>query len=370
MFSTSQQEKNGFSSDTGSISTNERATVVTKTEIDREQNKVLSKFCPVVDNNSVAGCLSSFELLKVIGRGTFGKVILIRNKEEEKYYALKCLKKFHILKTNNVENLKNEKKILSRLDNPFIIKLHKTFQDKEKIYMLFDYYNGGELFFHLQKLKRFTEDMIKFYAAEIYIALQYLHKKNIIYRDLKPENIILDEEGHVKLIDFGLARELGFRSVTSTFCGTNEYIPPEVVEGKKYSDNFDWWCYGVLIYEMFFGRPPFMDKNKAALFKKICFSEPNYSKVKLSPEALSLLKALLNKNPDKRIKSKDIALHPFFKGIDFKEIEKLTIKPPYKPEVKNIEDLANIDPCFLNEDVYSPARKIRVDYDQSKFNDF
>ena len=139
--------------------------------------------------------------------------------------ALKCIKKSQILKNKNIENIKNEKKILKNLDNPFIIKLHYTFQDNDKIFMAFDYYNGGELFFHLQKQKRFSENLTRFYASEIYLALNYLHKNKIIYRDLKPENIILDKTGHIKLIDFGLAKgDITPLSLTGTICGTNEYI--------------------------------------------------------------------------------------------------------------------------------------------------
>jgi len=213
--------------------------------------------------------LSCFDSLKVIGKGTFGKVILCRNKQDGQLLALKCIKKQSIIKNKNIENIKNEKKILENLDNPFIIKLWFTFQNKEKIFMAFDYYNGGELFFHLQKHRRFSETLTKFYAAEIYIALKYLHSKKIVYRDLKPENIILDKQGHIKLIDFGLAKSRVTESnPTSTICGTNEYIPPEVILGNSYSYTFDWWGFGNILYEMMFGYPAFNDKNKASLFKK------------------------------------------------------------------------------------------------------
>jgi serine/threonine protein kinase len=175
--------------------------------------------------------------------------------------ALKCIKKSQILRNKNIENIKNEKNILQNLDHPFIIKLHYTFQNKDKIFMAFDYYNGGELFFHLQKHRRFSENLTRFYASEIYLALRYLHKENIIYRDLKPENIILDRTGHLKLIDFGLAKgNISPTNPTSTICGTNEYIrncllilAPEVICGKKYNFNFDWWGFGNILYEMLFG---------------------------------------------------------------------------------------------------------------------
>lgn len=175
---------------------------------------------------SVIKDLSQFNLIKVIGRGTFGKVVLVSLKTDPSLiFALKIIKKAHIVQTKNVANIINEKKILQEIDNPFIIKLRYSFQNKEKIFMAFDYHNGGELFFHLQKRHRLPEKEVKVYAAEMYIALKYLHRKGIIYRDIKPENIILDRNGHIKLIDFGLAKKLprGARH-TRSFCGTNEYI--------------------------------------------------------------------------------------------------------------------------------------------------
>ncbi len=169
--------------------------------------------------------LSQFNLIKVIGRGTFGKVVLVSLKSDvSQVMALKIIKKQHIVQTKNVSNIINEKKLLQIIDHPFIVKLRYSFMNKEKIFMAFDYHNGGELFFHLQKRKRLPENEVRFYAAEIYLALRYLHSKGIIYRDIKPENIILDKFGHIKLIDFGLAKKLTLGAFTKSFCGTNEYI--------------------------------------------------------------------------------------------------------------------------------------------------
>jgi len=170
--------------------------------------------------------LENFHLIKVIGRGTFGKVVLVQEKSKpNNYYAIKILKKDHLIETKNVKNIINEKKILLELNSNFIVNLIYSFKSEQKLFMVFDYHNGGELFFHLQKKKRFTEDEVKIYAAEIFCGLEYLHKRKIIYRDLKPENIILDKNGHIKLIDFGLAKKLKSNNDYSTsFCGTNEYI--------------------------------------------------------------------------------------------------------------------------------------------------
>jgi protein-serine/threonine kinase len=323
------------------------------------------------ENKKIVKDLSCFDIQKVIGRGTFGKVVLVRNKMDNKLLALKCIKKAQILKNKNIENIKNEKKILENLSHPFIIKLHYTFQNKDKIFMAFDYYNGGELFFHLQKHRRFSENLTRFYAAEIYLALRYLHKEKIVYRDLKPENIILEKNGHIKLIDFGLAKgNITAGNLTSTICGTNEYIPPEVICGKKYGFNFDWWGFGNILYEMLFGYPAFSDQNKTNLFKKIVYSEPTFKGANLSSDALDLIKCLLKKDPKERIKPEDIPSHPWFKGINFEEILSLKTIPPFKPKIKNEEDLSNIDPTFLNECVNSPVKSFNQIFDQDYFSDF
>ncbi len=315
--------------------------------------------------------INQFTFIKVIGKGTFGKVILAKNKEDGEFYALKCVKKDYITKTKNVENLKNEKKLLEQVNSPFIIKLHFTFQNKEKIFFAFSYCNGGELFFHLTKCRRFKEEYVRIYAAEIYWALRYLHSKNIIYRDLKPENIILDKDGHIKIIDFGLAKgKITKTNLTASVCGTNEYIPPEVINGAKYNYNFDWWGFGIIIYELLFGHPPFVDQSKSHLFKKIKDSEPNYDKVKISKEGKELMQQLLKKDLKQRIKPEEIPFHPWFKGIDFEEVRNLKIKAPFIPKIKNEDDLSNIDPVFLNENIYSPMKKRVFDIDQKNFIDF
>lgn len=315
--------------------------------------------------------INQFTFIKVIGKGTFGKVILAKNKDDGELYALKCVKKDYIVKTKNVENIKNEKALLEKINNPYIIKLHFTFQNREKIFFAFSYCNGGELFFHLSKNRRFKEDYVKIYIAEIYCALKYLHEKNIIYRDLKPENIILDKNGHIKLIDFGLAKgNITENHLTSSICGTNEYIPPEVISGSKYSYNFDWWGLGVIMYELLYGYPPFVDQNKSVLFKKIKETEPNYDAVKISFEAKDLMKQLLKKDLSSRIKPDNIPKHEWFKEINFEDVKNMKAKAPFIPKIKNEDDLSNIDPAFLNESIYSPIKKRIIDVDQKSFIDF
>jgi protein-serine/threonine kinase len=196
-------------------------------KIDNEKNiKELNFEYKSKKSNSLEGKnIDDYILLKTIGKGNFGKVVLVKSKSDNNFYALKCLKKSEIIEMKCNHLIKAEKRVLEKIDHPFIIKLHLTFQTSEKLYMLFDYNNGGELFFHLQQKTRFNEELSCFYAAQLYLAISYLHHNNIIYRDLKPENIILDNSGYVKLIDFGLARDkFHSDSKTGTLCGTSEYI--------------------------------------------------------------------------------------------------------------------------------------------------
>jgi protein-serine/threonine kinase len=180
-----------------------------------------SRFANTPDGKKV----EDYVLLKVIGRGNFGKVILVKSKIDNHFYALKCMKKREIIELKCEGLIKTEKRVLEKIDHPFIIKLHLTFQTLDKLNMLFDYSNGGELFFHLQKKVRFSEDLSRFYAAQLYLAISYLHFNNIIYRDIKPENIILDNMGYIKLIDFGLSKDKFYSdSLTGTLCGTSEYL--------------------------------------------------------------------------------------------------------------------------------------------------
>jgi serine/threonine protein kinase len=335
----------------------------------RESSKSLYKIRPSLPK--LVRDINQFLFIKVIGKGTFGKVILAKNKDDGELYALKCVKKDYIIKTKNLENIRNEKILLEGIDSPFIIRLHFTFQNKEKIFFAFSYCNGGELFFHLSKNRRFKEDYVKIYAAEIYIALSYLHEKKIIYRDLKPENIILDKNGHIKIIDFGLAKgNVNKNNLISSICGTNEYIPPEVISGSKYSFNFDWWGFGIIIYEMLYGFPPFVDQTKSTLFKKIKDTEPNYEAQKISSEAKDLMKQLLKKDLKERISPLNIPDHPWFKGINFDDIKNFKVNAPFVPKIKNEDDLSNIDPIFLNENIYSPVKKRMAEFDQKSFIDF
>ncbi|XP_015789263.1 serine/threonine-protein kinase Sgk2 [Tetranychus urticae] len=299
---------------------------------------------------------SDFEFLKVIGHGSFGKVLIARHKAEEKIYAVKVLQKKVILKKNERNNVMCERNVLLKnLNHPFLVGLHYSFQSRDKLYFVLDYVNGGELFFHLQRDKYFSEPRARFYAAEITSALGYLHSQGIVYRDLKPENILLDSEGHVVLTDFGLCKDgLRDRDTTSTFCGTPEYLAPEVLRKEAYDRRVDWWCLGAVLYEMLYGLPPFYSRDTVEMYDNI-LNKPVRLRTNISLAARSILEGLLQKDKRKRLGSKndadEIKRHDFFKPIVWTELESKQIIPPFNPNVKGYMDLRNIDPDFTKEPV-------------------
>eukprot|EP00455_Lapot_gusevi_P020628 TRINITY_DN21838_c0_g2_i1.p1 TRINITY_DN21838_c0_g2~~TRINITY_DN21838_c0_g2_i1.p1 ORF type:complete len:418 (+),score=72.88 TRINITY_DN21838_c0_g2_i1:49-1302(+) len=318
--------------------------------------------------------LEDFALLKVIGKGSFGKVLQVRKIDTGEIFAMKVLKKENIIKRNQVEHTKTERNVLEYVRHPFIVALRYAFQTRNKLYFVLDYCAGGELFFHLGKAGKFSEKLAKFYAAEIVLALEYLHNLGIVYRDLKPENVLLDGNGHIALTDFGLSKE-GIIDNTSahSFCGTPEYLAPEILTRTGHGRAADWWSLGALLYEMLTGMPPFYSRDRERLFQKILKSELMFPR-QFSPEAKSLLKGLLNRDSNERLGSskedaKEIKAHPFFADIDFDLLLNLQIPPPFRPVVardKNgIEDTNNFDSEFTN----LPIRSVDSAESQSQRDD-
>jgi serum/glucocorticoid-regulated kinase 2 len=239
--------------------------------------------------------------------------------------------------------------------------------------------SGGELFHHLKKFNRFSEDMVKFYGAQISIALQYLHDKNIIYRDLKPENILVDEKGYLRLTDFGMAKKLKNNEKAISFCGTPEYLAPEIIAGQEYDQNIDWWSLGIIIYEMLCGVPPFYLENLDKMYEMIQNTEVTFpSNIYLSYEAKDIIYKLLKKDVRERLGYVsgivEVKNHPFFKGIDFHEIELKRVESPFIPQIDNNTDVQNFDETFTKEDVEtSYIQKNSMDIikaNQHKFDDF
>jgi len=298
--------------------------------------------------------VNDFEPLKVIGRGSFGKVLQVRYKRNNKIYAMKVLNKRTILERNEVAHTQAEKSILMKLDNPFLVHLYYSFQTTDKLYFIMDFVNGGELFFHLQKDKTFSPERVLFYSAEILLGLEYLHEQGVIYRDLKPENILLTSGGHICMTDFGISKE-GLHCKddrTATFCGTPEYLAPEVLEGKGYGKAVDWWSFGTLIFEMMTGLPPFYSEEVQLMYKKI-MTQPLHIPDKISPDAANLLQALLERDPAKRLSDPAvIKAHPYFVGVDWDKMVKRQVTPPFIPPVKDESyDVGQISQDFLKEPV-------------------
>jgi len=298
--------------------------------------------------------LEDFQLLKVLGRGSFGKVMQVRKKSDGKIYAMKILKKRAIIRRNQVEHTRAERKILEALQHPFLMTLRFAFQSKEKLYFVLDYYQGGELFFHLKNNRRFPEPVAKIYVAEIGLALGHLHSLGVVYRDLKPENILLDENGHVCLTDFGLSKDVDPEDKAHTFCGTPEYLAPEIVTGVGHDKAVDWWSLGILLYELTVGIPPFYSQNVNEMYTKIQHGVLRFPPF-LSENCKSLIVRLLSRDPKKRLGSaddvEDVKAHPFFADINWAQLMAKNIDVPYKPKTKGADDTTNFDTTFTDEPV-------------------
>ncbi|XP_009875937.1 PREDICTED: ribosomal protein S6 kinase alpha-3 isoform X1 [Apaloderma vittatum] len=296
---------------------------------------------------------SQFELLKVLGQGSFGKVFLVKKisgSDARQLYAMKVLKKA-TLKVRDRVRTKMERDILVEVNHPFIVKLHYAFQTEGKLYLILDFLRGGDLFTRLSKEVMFTEEDVKFYLAELALALDHLHSLGIIYRDLKPENILLDEEGHIKLTDFGLSKEsIDHEKKAYSFCGTVEYMAPEVVNRRGHTQSADWWSFGVLMFEMLTGTLPFQGKDRKETMTMILKAKLGMPQF-LSPEAQSLLRMLFKRNPANRLGAgpdgvEEIKRHAFFSKVDWNKLYRREIHPPFKPATGRPEDTFYFDPEF------------------------
>lgn len=296
--------------------------------------------------------LDDFEKVKVIGKGSFGKVMLVQDKKTKMLYAMKMLRKDHIVKRNQVEHTKAERVVLEKAQHPFIVNLVYAFQTPKKLHFILEFAEGGELFFHLSRAGRFSEGRSRFYSSEILLAIGYLHSLNIIYRDLKPENVLLDGDGHAKLTDFGLSKE-GIEDNLSakTMCGTPEYLAPEILDKKGHGKAVDWYSLGAITFEMLTGLPPYYSRNREQLFKNIRSGDLKYPS-SVTPDAKALLQGMLDRNPDKRYGGgpegqAEVQRQPFYASIDFALLYQRKITPPFKPETQG-NRLKYVDKEFLD----------------------
>lgn len=329
-------------------------------------------------------CLDDFICKKILGKGSFGKVFLVEKKDDHKLYAMKSLRKDVILENDQVESTKLEKEILLKAKHPFFVKMAYIFQTDQKIYFVMNFIRGGELFTHLQNDKRFKEERAKFYAAQIISAIGYLHKKKIIYRDIKPENILMGEDGYLYLADFGLAKEMTNRDFTSSFCGTPEYLAPEIIQNKGHNHAVDWWSIGILIYEMIVGFPPFYHSNQQTMYELIekfpaKFPDPVKHKIPMSEEVKDLITKMLEKDPANRIGTEkgveEIMAHPWFDGFDFEKLENKELEPPFIPKLsESLDDVSNFDDEFTEQEIVHsnlPESALNiVNKNKKQFDDF
>jgi len=298
--------------------------------------------------------LEDFDLLKVLGKGGFGKVMLVRKKGTTDIYAMKVLKKEAVIRRNQVAHTKTETHILKQIRHPFLTRMYFAFQSEGKLYMVLNYLPGGELFYRLKREGRFSVERVRLYTAEIALGLGHLHSLDMSYRDLKPENILLDEVGHICLTDFGLSKEsVSTPNAARTFCGTPEYLAPEILQGVGHGKAVDWWSLGTLVFEMLTGLPPFYSRNINHMYEKILKAElrcPSY----LPPDVKNMIEHLLIRDPLRRLGSgpgdvKELETHQFFQTMDFQKVYQKSLTPIYKPNIGGETDTANFDPQFTAE---------------------
>lgn len=317
--------------------------------------------------------LDDFSRVRTLGTGTFARVCLVRlanpknEAERTRVFALKILRKTEVIKLKQIDHVRHERTILGEVSgHPFITNLLASFSDRDSLYLLLDYVPGGELFSYLRKFRRFDEKTARFYAAEIVLVLEYLHEQQggVAYRDLKPENLLLDEEGHIKLVDFGFAKRLGGRdgaSETYTLCGTPEYLAPEVIHNKGHTTAVDWWALGILIYEFLTGYPPFWHQNPIEIYKQIVEKPVIFpQEPPISPEAQDIIRSFCNADRSHRLGNvsggaKRVKEHPFFRGVNWDDVFNRRHRGPIIPPIRFPGDAQ----CF---DIYPEEDATRDKY--------
>jgi len=327
------------------------------------------------DKNAHKLTIDDFEIRRVLGTGGFGKVFQVSKTtgaQKGKIYAMKVLKKAVIVRNKETKQIdreinvhaKLERDVLMAVQHPFIVDLKYAFQAGNKVYLIMEYLAGGELFMQLQKERMLMEDTAIFYLSQVLLALEHLHELGIIYRDLKPENIMLDREGHVKLTDFGCVKESASDEVNYTFCGTVEYMAPEILNRSgRHGKEVDWWSFGILVHDMLTGAPPFTGGNRKIITERVLKSKLQLKKY-LTPNAKDILKKLLNKQAENRLgagekDSRAIKEHKFFSGVKWEDVLARTNKPPFQPLLKSEDDFSNFDDEFTSKPaIDSPAGPI------------
>merc|ERR1711988_1880422 len=302
--------------------------------------------------------LADFQMTRTLGVGSFGRVKYAKWKQDQKLYAVKFMKKQEIIKLKQVDHINNEKRLMAQIDYPFIVNMVGYTKDDRYVYIIMECIGGGELFTHLRRARKFSDEQSKFYGAQIAGAFAHCHSKNIIHRDLKPENILLCQNGYSKLTDFGFAKIIEPGTRTYTLCGTPEYIAPEVLLNKGHGKPVDWWTLGILIYEMIVGQPPFCDEEPMGIYQKILAGKIVFPKM-FDKNAKTLVKKLLTAELSKRYGNlkngvDDIKNCKWFKELSWDALLAKSINAPYKPQVKSETDTSNFDD-YPDSDELPPA---------------
>jgi serine/threonine protein kinase len=305
--------------------------------------------------------MEKFEVMAVLGRGFFGKVMMCRHKETGDISAIKTIRKNMMIHTQRVHTILSERAILGKLKHPFITEMRFAFQSSTKFYIGLEYVSGGELFGLLERQGSISLADARIYIAEIGLALNELHDKNIVYRDLKPENILIGSDGHLKLADFGLSKEI--QSSTSSFCGTLTFMSPEIILQRPYSFEVDDWSLGILAYELLCGEPPFYHSNRDRMMGKILQSEPVFND-DIDPNAVDFIKRLLVKDAKKRASFKDLMNHPFFDGMSMTDVLQKKFVPSFVPEIRNQSDSHYFDDQFTEEPPVDSMASVPLDNDE------
>ncbi|CEP06939.1 hypothetical protein [Parasitella parasitica] len=322
--------------------------------------------------------LNDFNFLFVLGKGNFGKVMLAEDKYDKRLYAVKVLKKRFIIDNDEIESVRSEKRIFqaaNRERHPFLIGLQSCFQTESRVYFVMEYVSGGDLMWHIQR-EPFSERRAKFYACEVLLALEYFHSQGIIYRDLKLDNIMLALDGHIKVADYGLCKEnIWHDDTTGTFCGTPEFMAPEILLEQKYGRAVDWWAFGVLVYEMLLGQSPFRGEDEDEIFDAILEDEILYP-VNMSRDSVSICQRLLNRDPKKRLgagpsDAAEIKEHPFFHGVNWADMLAKRVPPPFCPSINGPLDTSNFDEEFTRErPALTPINSVLNRAEQQEFQSF
>ncbi|SHO77227.1 Similar to S.cerevisiae protein PKC1 (Protein serine/threonine kinase) [Malassezia sympodialis ATCC 42132] len=322
--------------------------------------------------------LDDFNFLAVLGKGNFGKVMLAEEKHTGQLFAIKVLKKEFIIENDEIDSTRSEKRVFltaAREQHPFLLSLHSCFQTETRVYFVMEYVSGGDLMLHIQR-EQFNLHRAKFYAAEVLLALEYFHKHGIIYRDLKLDNIMLTLDGHIKIADYGLCKEgMWYGNTTSTFCGTPEFMAPEILLEQRYGRAVDWWAFGILLYEMLLGQAPFRGDDEDEIFDAILEDEPLYP-IQMPRDSVSLLQRLLTRDPTRRLgagpnDAEEVKAHPFFRDINWDDLLRKRVPPPFLPTLKNASDTTWFDTEFTNEKpMLTPVHSVFSPQDQAEFRDF